>query len=811
MKLLKARHEVVKYNKILTLFPKEGKYSRDKYKKAMNFYKAGATYKERAFMGGNRCLGKGTLVHMSNGKQKPIEEVKLGDKVLAYDIDKDSLVPVDVIDTFKGYADNIVSFKVGNDKITCTDDHPFLHKGRTLKKRYIKDIQNLKHRSQIVVPQKWETIEVSPEYSPNVARLIGYLIGDGGLTQDCVRFTNEREEYHSDVASIAEELGLHTRRYGSDAYLSVKNGVKGQNPLINLLRRLNLWKKTCHNKNIPEELLNAPLEYVNNLLIGLIATDGSVSKNRVCYYSCSKQLLEDIRTLLWRIGARSYIYHRKTHKGIPQYELKVSRSDSYKLPTVDQKDNLLDSPKRVSSKHRIQRITQYKKEKPQDIYCITVNHPDHLFVANGIISGNSGKTFSASVEIYYHASGKYPDWWEGRRYSRPLKIYVGSETNKQIREGVQEILTGGLENIGTGIIPKDEIVRIAKAANTNDTLDNLSVRHKNGGVSKIHIMTYKQGREVWQGFKADIIWFDEEPPRDIYSEGIVRTINERGDGIIILTFTPLKGLSEVARMYLPDGRVPKVMENRYIDQVAWDDVPHIQETDKKALIASMSPTEIEARTKGIPCAGSGAVYPISDDQIAVDPFKIPPHWPRFFGFDYGFHKTAAVFFAEDPISHTLYIYDTYTSVKGEPQDHYMGLRQRGGDWMVGASESALRYGDKKWIDVYIEDFGLNLIPAEKAVEAGLTKCHNLMVSGKLKVFNTCRDWFMEKNLYHREEKKGSSGDYAVKKDYDDLMDATRYGIVSGIPYARINPIYVEDDRDEDEYYNRNGHDPITGY
>ena len=47
------------------------------------------------------------------------------------------------------------------------------------------------------------------------------------------------------------------------------------------------------------------------------------------------------------------------------------------------------------------------------------------------------------------------------------------------------------------------------------------------------------------------MWFDEEPPLDIYTEGLTRT-NATG-GLVFLTFTPLKGMSDVVRMFLSDS------------------------------------------------------------------------------------------------------------------------------------------------------------------------------------------------------------------------------------------------------------------
>ena len=64
--------------------------------------------------------------------------------------------------------------------------------------------------------------------------------------------------------------------------------------------------------------------------------------------------------------------------------------------------------------------------------------------------------------------------------------------------------------------------------------------------------SYDQGRERWQGVAKDIIWFDEEPPLSIYMEGKTRTNDT--NGMCMLTFTPLLGMSEVVRLFIHEEK-----------------------------------------------------------------------------------------------------------------------------------------------------------------------------------------------------------------------------------------------------------------
>jgi hypothetical protein len=59
-----------------------------------------------------------------------------------------------------------------------------------------------------------------------------------------------------------------------------------------------------------------------------------------------------------------------------------------------------------------------------------------------------------------------------------------------------------------------------------------------------------------------------------------------------------------------------------------DDARHFSDEEKKRIIASYPEHEKEARVKGIPVLGSGRIYPIAEDRIAMEHRDIPPHWPR---------------------------------------------------------------------------------------------------------------------------------------------------------------------------------------
>jgi len=171
-----------------------------------------------------------------------------------------------------------------------------------------------------------------------------------------------------------------------------------------------------------------------------------------------------------------------------------------------------------------------------------------------------GKTESVGAyETTLHLTGQYPEWWEGRRFDHPVDVWAAGDTGKTTRDIIQFKLLGPVGDIGTGVIPGDAIVgRPMAKSGIPDAFEIVRVRHVSGGISTLGLKSYDQRREAFQGTEKHVIWLDEEPPMPIYTECLLRTMRTGGfeGGMIMCTFTPLMGLSEVVLMYLPGGQVP---------------------------------------------------------------------------------------------------------------------------------------------------------------------------------------------------------------------------------------------------------------
>lgn len=173
-----------------------------------------------------------------------------------------------------------------------------------------------------------------------------------------------------------------------------------------------------------------------------------------------------------------------------------------------------------------------------------------------------GKTWGVGgYETTLHLTGRYPDWWVGRRFDRPISAWAAGDTRTTTRDIIQVAMTGvGGEGkageIGTGLIPGEDIVgEPTSMPGVPGAMDTIRVKHQSGGVSILGFKSYDQGRKTFQGTKKDVGWCDEEPPIDVYEEMLLRlTSTQPGEenGIMISTFTPLLGLSKVALKFLPE-------------------------------------------------------------------------------------------------------------------------------------------------------------------------------------------------------------------------------------------------------------------
>lgn len=467
---------------------------------------------------------------------------------------------------------------------------------------------------------------------------------------------------------------------------------------------------------------------------------------------------------------------------------------------------LLLNTSQAAAMHKLAGYQPYRWQ--QEFHAAGATHSELMLMS----ANRVGKTMAAGAEVALHLTGRYdelsatmrypevlpngakhpnggeliwPHGWQGRRFDHPVTVWTGSPTNETSRDIVQAELIGGTGDLlGTGWVPRRDIrdQPQMRQAGVRDVVDTFRVQHKSGGTSTCFLKTYEQGWRKWQGKVVHVVWLDEEPDDYmIFSEAQTRTLTCKG--IILVTFTPLSGATELVEHFQRGG--PGI----YVRGATWDDAPHLDEGERTRLMASYRAHERDARTRGIPMLGEGAVFPVAEDDIRVDPFNVPAHWARIKGCDFGIdHPAAGVEIAWDRDRDVLYVVDGYRRAGETAAYHAVWFNKANKDVPVAWPHDGMnreKAGGRTLADAY-RQHGVNMlsksaryqrVPGQteerggaQPVEPIIDEILERMFTGRFKVFATMNGWFEEFRSYHRKDGR-------IVDRRDDLLKATFYAVM----------------------------------
>ena len=435
---------------------------------------------------------------------------------------------------------------------------------------------------------------------------------------------------------------------------------------------------------------------------------------------------------------------------------------------------------------RFNRIDQYDPYPYQQRFHDTSKDSNQrlLMAANRI-----GKSYCGAAEMSFHLRGMYPEWWKGRRYDQPITAWAGGVSNETTRDIVQAELLGSPDDpdaFGSGAIPKNYIIKTERKPGVPNAKSVALIRHVSGGNSSLHFKAYEMGQEKWQGRSVDVVWLDEEPSREIYSQAVTRTLDRRG--MVYMTFTPEAGMTETVAAFMN-----RIQSGQSLVNATWDDASekikslngengHLSEVVMEQILSAYSPHEREMRRYGRPSIGSGLIFPVDESKIIIDPVEIKDHWPRIAAIDFGWdHPTAVAWCAVDRDEDTFYVYDCHRESKASPAVHAQTIRSRPNFIPIAYPHDGNRrdsMGNPGLADQY-RNLGCNFLlshfanpPAlgenkgSNSIEEGIMAMLQSMEAGKFKVFSTLGNWFEEFRMYHRKAGK-------IVPFRDDLMSATR--------------------------------------
>lgn len=399
-----------------------------------------------------------------------------------------------------------------------------------------------------------------------------------------------------------------------------------------------------------------------------------------------------------------------------------------------------------------------------------------------LMAGNqNGKTYPGSAEAAYHLTGGYPADWPGRKFDHPVKAWICGESSVLVRDQPQALLCGtpGVdEDRGTGFIPKEALKDWSLARGVTDAYDTIQVVHKTNGVidgiSTCTFKSYEQGRQKFQSATLDFLWLDEEPDEDIYQECLTRITAT--DGMLFMTFTPLLGRSKVVIRYMDEPSAHRGVVNMTID-----DALHIKPEDRQKIIDGYLPHEREARARGVPLLGSGAVFTMMESAVTEPRIEyVPKEWAKLWGTDFGIgHPFAAALILWDKDADIIHVHHAFKMPDALPLNHASSMKPIGIEVPVAWPQdgSAREKSSGVALQLLYKKEGLRMLD-EKATwpdgsistEAGVLEMQEREATGRLKYASHLSELLEERRFYHRK-------DGQLVKLKDDILSAIRVAIM----------------------------------
>lgn len=396
-----------------------------------------------------------------------------------------------------------------------------------------------------------------------------------------------------------------------------------------------------------------------------------------------------------------------------------------------------------------------------------------------VFGGNRcGKTECGAVECVYMARGIHP-YRENRKDTSGWVVSLSQQVQRDVAQ--KKILY---------YLKKEWIAEIVMISGRKDSpesgvIDFIKVRNVFGGLSTIGFKSCDQGREKFQGSSLDYVWFDEEPPRDIFDECRMRLIDRRGD--MFATMTPLKGLTYVYDEIYMNRRGNKEIWYEFME---WADNPFLDKEEIAFLESSMSEEELLSRKEGRFSGDKGLVYPEFDERVhVIEPFTVPPEWQDMISIDPGLHNPlSAHWYAVDGDDNVYVVAEHYAAGK-DIDFHADRIKEICGvlNWHVGfngkiealidSAATQRTLASQKSVAELFYERGINVNPkVNKDMFSGIARVKSYLSRKNsfpdIYIFSCCVNMIREIKGYF-----WSDGDLPIKRD-DHAMDELRYYLMS---------------------------------
>lgn len=394
-----------------------------------------------------------------------------------------------------------------------------------------------------------------------------------------------------------------------------------------------------------------------------------------------------------------------------------------------------------------------------------------------VFGGNrSGKTECGAVETVWLARGIHP-----YKDNKPITCWVVS-LSKQVQRDVAQ-------NKILYYLRKDWIESVVMSSGRADSADNgiidfILVKNVFGTLSKIGFKSCDQGREKFQGSSLDFVWFDEEPPHDIYEECRMRVLDKKGE--VFGTMTPLKGLTWVYNeIYLNS----KNSDNVWHIEMEWADNPFLDKYEIEEMTKSMSAEELESRRYGKFMQCGGLVYNEFDEQVhVIEPFNVPVEWYDNISIDPGLNNPLSAHWYAKDFDGNVYViaehFDkgkdvAYHSERIKDISKRLNWHYYNGKLQALIDSAAMQRtlaSSKSVVELFYENDILVNPKVNKDMFSGINRVKRFLKDGEGKphlfIFKNCVNLISEIKSYW-----WGDSDLPIKKD-DHCLDEMRYYLMS---------------------------------
>lgn len=411
-----------------------------------------------------------------------------------------------------------------------------------------------------------------------------------------------------------------------------------------------------------------------------------------------------------------------------------------------------------------------------------------------VFGGNrSGKTECGAVESVYMARGIHPY----RKNRDNVFGWVVSLSQQVQRDVAQSKI---LQYLNPEWI--DDVIMLSgrKDSIKNGVIDQIKIKNVFGGISTIGFKSCDQGREKFQGSSLDFVWFDEEPPKDIYEECRMRVLDKNGD--IFGTMTPLKGLTFIYdEIYLNRSNSPDI----WYEFMEWADNPFLDKKEVKKLTATLSDTELESRRYGKFRSDTGLVYTEFDENVhVIEPFDVPYDWQDVLSIDPGLNNPLSCHWYCVDYDGNIYVVAEHYEAKRDIGYHankineisdIIGWHRDGKGRIVALIDSAANQktlASQKSVTELFYEYGIVANPkVNKDLFAGIARVKEYFKSNKIFIFKNCVNMIREIKGYW-----WGDGDVPKKKD-DHSLDELRYYVMSKPDNVRPKTPLTEIQKDKE--------------